>query len=214
MSQPGEIQNNLIKNTMDIFNSLSFYSPLIICISIVIFSMFTMTLEKAFAFFVCILVATIIRMAVLSQLINSKYYLPEICLNGISQIFIPKDVSYSIFVLTFTMAYFIVPMILVSSQNKINMMNYRVLFFFIFYIVLDIYIKSNFGCIPKFELILANIVVGLFLGIAITATMYGSRGKPYLYINEINSNKEVCSMPSKQQFKCNVYRNGELVGNV
>ena len=97
---------------------------------------------------------------------------------------------------------------------KINMMNYRILFFFIAYIVLDIYIKSNLKCIAKTELILANILVALFLGITIIVIMYGSRLKTYLYINETNSNKEVCSMPSKQQFKCNVYRNGELIGNV
>jgi hypothetical protein len=43
--------------------------------------------------------------------------------------------------------------------------------------------------------------------------MYGSNLKGYLFINEINNNKEVCSMPSKQQFKCSVYKNGELVGS-
>ena len=31
------------------------------------------------------------------------------------------------------------------------------------------------------------------------------------FINELNSNKEVCTMPSQQQFKCSVYKNGELV---
>ena len=44
--------------------------------------------------------------------------------------------------------------------------------------------------------------------------MYGTELKGYLYINEINSNKEVCSMPSKQQFKCKVYKDGALVGNI
>jgi hypothetical protein len=43
--------------------------------------------------------------------------------------------------------------------------------------------------------------------------MYGSKFNNYLYINEINTNKEVCSMPTKQQFKCSVYKNGELVGS-
>jgi hypothetical protein len=34
-----------------------------------------------------------------------------------------------------------------------------------------------------------------------------------LFINELNSNKEVCTVPSKQQFKCSLYRNGEIVGS-
>jgi hypothetical protein len=36
-----------------------------------------------------------------------------------------------------------------------------------------------------------------------------------LFINELTSgsNKEVCSMPNKQTFKCSVYKNGELLGS-
>jgi hypothetical protein len=44
--------------------------------------------------------------------------------------------------------------------------------------------------------------------------MYGTTLKDYLYINEANTNKEVCSMPSKQQFKCKVYKDGTLIGDV
>ena len=55
----------------------------------------------------------------------------------------------------------------------------------------------------------------MFLGGVIAGLiMYGSELKSYLYINEINTNKEVCSMPSKQQFKCKVYKDGTLVGNM
>jgi hypothetical protein len=59
-----------------------------------------------------------------------------------------------------------------------------------------------------------DILSGIFLGAIVAGPiMYGSKLNNYLYINEVNSNKEVCSMPTKQQFKCSVYKNGELVGS-
>jgi hypothetical protein len=64
------------------------------------------------------------------------------------------------------------------------------------------------------SIVIGNVLIGIFLGGVIAGLiMYGSNLKSYLYINEVNTNKEVCTMPSKQQFKCSVYKNGELVGS-
>lgn len=213
-----ELQNSLFNNTMNIFNSLSFYSPIIICVSIVVFSMFTSTMEKAFVFFVWIFIITFIRIIAFKGFSSKEPVaeIPSICLTGVSEIFIPKDVTYSTYILTFTLMYFIVPMIMVSTQKKVNVMNYGVLAFFIAYILLDLFVKRSLSCIPSLfsAMVIGNILSGLFLGGLIAGIiMYGSNLKSYLYINEINTNKEVCSMPSKQQFKCNVYRNGTLVSS-
>lgn len=218
MSEINGLQNALLNNTMSIFNSLSFYSPIIICFSIILFSMFTVTIEKAMVFLVWIFIITFIRIIVFKGFpsLNNNDKIPEICLTGLTELFIPKDVTYSTYILTFTMMYFIVPMVMVSQQNKINVMNYGVLAFFIAYIGLDLFIKNSLSCIPGIfsTMVIGNILAGLFLGGLIAGViMYGSNLKSYLYINEINNNKEVCSMPSKQQFKCSVYKNGELVGS-
>jgi hypothetical protein len=219
MLEKSELQNVLFNNTMNIFNSLSFYSPIIICVSIIVFSMFTSTMEKAFVFFVWIFIITFIRIIVFKGFISSGNgsirAMPEICLTGLSELFIPMDVTYSTFILSFTMMYFITPMLMVSKQNNVNALNYGVLAFFIAYIVLDLFIKNSLSCIPGFlsSLVIGDILSGLFLGGVIAGIiMYGSNLKSYLYINEINSNKEVCSMPSKQQFKCRVFKDGTLVG--
>jgi len=217
--------NSLLFNTTSIFYSLSFYSPIIICVSIVLFSMFTMTMNKAFVFFIWIFIITFIRIIIFKGVLtgdpNNKFVNIEdndICLTGLSQIFIPKDVLYSTYILTFTMMYFIVPMCMISVQNKINIINYGVLAFFICYIGIDIFIKNKLSCIPAETFgksVSGNILSGMFLGGVIAGLiMYGSELKSYLYINEINTNKEVCSMPSKQQFKCKVYKDGTLVGNM
>lgn len=219
MPQPKEMGNALVNNTMNIFNSLSFYSPIIICVSIVVFSMFTATIEKAFVFFVWIFIITFIRIIVFKGFKTDKepiVEIPSVCLTGLTELFIPKDVTYSTYILTFTMMYFIMPMIMISIQKKINAINFGIFGFFITYIVLDLFVKNSLSCIPGIfsKLVLGDIFSGLFLGCVISGLlMYGSNLKRYLYVNEINNNKEVCSMPSKQQFRCNVFRNGELVGS-
>ena len=215
-----ELQNALFNNIMNIFNSLSFYSPIIICVSIVLFSMITATMEKGFVFFVWIFIITFIRIIVFKGFKSTEdpvKAIPDICLTGLSELFIPKDVTYSTYILTFTMMYFITPMIMISTQNNVNALNYGLLAFFIAYIILDLFIKTTLLCVPGFlsKIVIGDILSGLFLGAVISGIiMYGSTLKTYLYINEINSNKEVCSMPSKQQFKCRVFKDGTLVGEV
>jgi hypothetical protein len=151
MPAVNELQNALFNNVMNIFNSLSFYSPIIICVSIVVFSMFTATIEKAFVFFIWIFIITFIRIIVFKGLSSGKEpvtEIPNICLTGLSELFIPKDVTYSTYILTFTMMYFITPMMMVSKQNNINAINYGVLAFFVAYIALDLFIKNTLGCSP------------------------------------------------------------------
>jgi hypothetical protein len=212
-----EIQNTLIKNIMNVCNTLSFYSPIIICVSIIVFSIFTATMEKSFVFFIWVFIITFIRIIVFKGLsidTDTNKQLPSICLTGLSEIFIPKDVTYSTYILSFTLMYFLTPMVMVSVQNKTNVINYGVMSFFIAYIILDLFIKQSLACIPGVfsSVVIGNILSGIFLGGLISGLiMYGSTLKGYLFINEMNTNKEVCSMPSKQQFKCSIYKNGELV---
>lgn len=211
-----DIQNTILTNSMNILYSLSFYAPLIICTSILILSVFSAPISKAFVFFICIFVITFLRIIVFKGIgptINEN--LPSICLTGVTEIFIPQDITYSTYILSFTLMYLLMPMIMLSSQSKINAINYSVLGFFIFYIVFDLGIKLRLSCISSLGLVICDIISGLFLGALIAGPiMYGTPLKKYLYINELNSNKEVCSLPSKQQFKCKLFRNGELVGNV
>jgi uncharacterized membrane protein (DUF441 family) len=215
-----DFQNSLFDSTMNIFNSLSFYSPIIICVSIVLFSMFTSTMEKAFVFFIWIFIITFIRIIAFKGFKSNQDFvsneIPNICLTGLSQLFIPKDVTYSIYILTFTMMYLFTPMLMVSKQHNVNIINYGILGFFLAYLALDLGVKYQLKCIKIVSsLVIGDVLSGLFLGGVISGIiMYGSTLKSYLYINEINANKEVCSMPSKQQFKCRVFKDGTLIGNM
>ncbi len=193
---------------MNVISSLSFYSPLIILSSVFVFSMFTATVGKFGWFLLWCFVITCVRWIVYKPLATLD---PR----SICNTFIPNDYTYSTYILTFTMMYFILPMIMVSSQSNTNAMNYGVLGLFIAYITLDLFVKKSLLCIPAFfsSIVLTNIVAGLFLGAILSLGMYSTTLKQYLYINEINSNREVCSTPSKQSFRCNVYKDGTLVSS-
>ena len=75
--------------------------------------------------------------------------------------------------------------------------------------------KKQMGCMTNITNvgIAGNLFSGTLLGAGLSALLYTSSVKNLLYINEVNSDNEVCSMPSQQKFKCRVYKNGELVGS-
>jgi len=184
--------------------------------SVLVFSMFTQTIDKASWYFLWIFVITFIRIILFRAVGTTSAPLSEKCVKGLTNIFIPQDITYSTYILSFTLMYFFLPMLMVSKQNHVNAVNYGVLAFFIAYIVLDLFIKNSLQCFPSIvsQAVIGSLIGGLFFGgIVAGVIMYGSSLRGYLFINETNNNKEVCSMPSKQQFKCSVYKNGELVGS-
>ena len=72
-------------------------------------------------------------------------------------------------------------------------------------------IKNNCtnGLGVVFGVILGLIIGGLYV-LIIDSAGYNN----LLYNDDFVSNKVACSKPSKQQFKCSVYKNGELLRNI
>ena len=114
--------------------------------------------------------------------------------------------TFSMFFIAFTMAYICGPMIL----NKD--INYWILSAFLFYFFLDIAIRIKMGC-TTLTYVFLDSILGLVAAIIALVAMYGSKLYNYIFFNETSSTKDVCSMPSKQTFKCSVYKNGELIGS-
>lgn len=59
--------------------------------------------------------------------------------------------------------------------------------------------------------LVTDLLAGLSIGAATVGLMYASPMKSQLFINEVYSGKEYCSIAAKQKFKCSVYRNQELI---
>jgi hypothetical protein len=69
------------------------------------------------------------------------------------------------------------------------------------------------GCIVKMGDLFLNVLLGISSSALLVSLMYAGGSSKYLFFNEISSNKEMCSQPKKQTFKCQVFKDGTLVGN-
>ena len=59
-----------------------------------------------------------------------------------------------------------------------------------------------------------NILLGLSSSALIVTLMYTGGSGKYLFFNEVSSNKDICYQPSKQTFKCQMYKDGTLISSI
>jgi hypothetical protein len=116
--------------------------------------------------------------------------------------------TFSAFVFAFTIMYLSFPMFSNGAPN------FWVFSALLVYFFLDLFIKIYKNCIVKIGDLFLNILLGLASSALIVSLMYAGGSGKYLFFNEVSSNKEICSQPKKQTFKCSLYKNGELVGNI
>ena len=119
--------------------------------------------------------------------------------------------SLSSFLIVYTFFYLLLPM--VHAKN----INYSVVSLFIFFYISDIlgrrYIKLKE--IPNVDVIgtFTGTIVGAAYGIA-CYFIISVAGDKLTYFSPSASNNEYCSRPKKQQFKCNVYKNGQIISTL
>ena len=210
-------QSTLKIPMIGLFKSLSLYLPLILLSSLLIFSIMSGTLQKFLFYVVAILLIIMLRLIVYksSKPSELKPLSNADCSVGLINQFIPQDVLFGTYLLSFTLFYFLTPMILLTIDTNVDSINYIIVLFFMCYIFLDLAMKKQMGCTQNVTNIgiVGNFFSGTLLGSGLSALLYTSSVRNLLYVGEVNSDKEVCSMPSQQKFKCRVYKNGELVGS-
>jgi hypothetical protein len=109
-------------------------------------------------------------------------------------------------IIAFTIAYLTLPM----KYNK--QMNYLVLIFLLCLLGIDMITKVQNKC-TSYPGTLLGAMVGFLLG-TIWYVLFKSLGySSLLYFDELRSDNVQCSMPTKQTFKCQVYKNGELISS-
>jgi hypothetical protein len=200
-------------STVSLLQSASFYSPLLTMISILIFSVFSSALNKGLFYIASVFFVTAIRIFFLYSFAPNKGAPNSnpICNTGTVIPF--TGYTYSTFLLAFTFCYFVIPMFILTKVNDTNMINYSVVLFFAAYIIFDIYIKLDLNCFKLDIAVLGDLLVGGLFGSLMAVLLFYSDKISLLFINELNSNKEVCTVPSKQQFKCQLYKGGMIVGS-
>lgn len=207
---------NMNDGAMNTLYSLSFYSPIIVTIGVFMFSILSGRIPSGLFYIFCLFIVTSIRTLIIFIFKDHsaiKEELPNICNTGA---FLPyTNLTYSTFILAFSLFYFLTPMVIISSQNKTDVINYSLLMFFFCYIFFDIFVKRTLNCITSFFSIslFSDLFGGIALGALVSGLLLMTSLKNKLFINQGSNNNQVCSMPSKQKFKCSVYKNGELVSS-
>ncbi len=106
--------------------------------------------------------------------------------------------------IAFTFSYLFKPM------QDYSQYNYSIIISILILFVIDAVTKLTNNCTPPLGVI-AGGLIGYVLGIIYYSLLKGTGNQKLLYLNELQSNNVVCSKPSEQQFKCAVYKNGELI---
>jgi hypothetical protein len=119
--------------------------------------------------------------------------------------------SLSSFLIVYTFFYLFLPM------KQAKNINYSVVSLFIFFYISDIlgrqYIKLKE--VPNIDIIgtFTGTVVGIMYGL-LCYSIISVAGDKLTYFSRSSSNNEYCSRPKKQQFKCNVYKNGQIISSL
>jgi len=204
----GGVQNTplLFFQPFNIIVWMSFFSPIIL--SIVMLSLsFVFQNFKGFIFLGYLLGTCLIRNYI--YMFNGAETLRSdntIC----SSIQYSKygNPSFSAFVFAFTIMYISFPMF---SNGEVNFWIFGGLLAYFF---LDLFIKVYKKCIFKTGDLFLNILLGLASSALIVNLMYTGGSGKFLFFNETSSTKEICSVPSKQNFKCSIFRDGVMVGSL
>jgi hypothetical protein len=104
----------------------------------------------------------------------------------------------------YTILYILLPMI----QQKT--MNLSLILILLLLFLIDTIVRFYNQC-TTMGFWVAGLVVGLAVAILWYTILKSSKNDGLLYYNNSLSNKQSCSRPSKEKFKCAVYQNGELL---
>jgi hypothetical protein len=191
---------------MNIIVFLSFFSPIILATSITgmsfIFQNFKGLIYLGFLIGCCVVRSYVYMMSGASPIVNDRTICTSIQYSKYG------NPTFSAFVFAFTIMYLCIPMFSNSSVN------YWVFTSLITYFFLDIFIKLYKNCIIKTSDLFLNILLGATSSALIVTLMYAGGSGKYLFFNEVSSDKEMCYQPSKQTFKCNLYKDGTLISEL
>ena len=123
---------------------------------------------------------------------------------SISQFSVP---SFNSALYLYTIMYILLPMI------NMHMINFPLIITFLLLYIMDCIIKNKNKCSSPVGIIMGSIL-GLVFGITYFLVIRATGQTGLLYYDDLVSNKIACSRPTKQNFKCQVYKNGELIQNI
>ena len=111
--------------------------------------------------------------------------------------------------LAFTTLYLLMPMAYGAAP-----LNVLLIIILSIFIIGTGFTRVSLGCNKILDIILGN-VLGAGLGVGFFFALWANEdSRKFLFTDSVGSNKVSCSRPSKQTFKCAVYKNGQLIKNL
>lgn len=191
-------------NIMQLF---SLVAPLLLGFFLVMLSIFNQTL-KGFVYLAGVLLAIVINIPIMNRIQSPMDPNAPIVCNILEIPFLSRytSPSPSTLFIGFTLSYLFLPM---KYNNQIN---YILIAALLCLLALDCVTKVTNKCTSAGGALLGALV-GFILG-AVWYTLFHMAGyDSLLYFEELQSNNIICARPSKQTFKCSVYKNGQLISS-
>tara|TARA_Y100000817_G_scaffold84607_1_gene65602 strand:+ start:2265 stop:2888 length:624 start_codon:yes stop_codon:yes gene_type:complete len=114
--------------------------------------------------------------------------------------------SASSMFIAYTTTYLILPM----YYN--NLLNYPIIITFLGFFIINGWTNIANSCTPATGVLLGGLI-GTICAITWFSLFHSSGLDKLLYFSETASNKVMCEKPTEQQFKCSVYKGGELISS-
>jgi hypothetical protein len=196
----------------NIIEYISFSAPLLVVFFITLLSIAQNSLEKGIIFNMGIVILSTIVLVLKNVIKNKQSVFASPFCNILPSPFTVKDIgiiynapSLSSAILSFSSTYLIYPMV-INNQH-----NFSLLVFLIAITGINVVTEYYQKCSDIMGLVL-GLLVGMLFGLLYYSLLYISTSSKFVYFADTISNNVQCSKPTNQQFKCQVYRNGEVIG--
>lgn len=118
-----------------------------------------------------------------------------------------KSPSLSSFFIMYTFAYIATPMPINDDWNYAAILMFLILF------GLDAVVRLNYQCTTRIGIAIGG-VSGLIIGVLTYFILSWAGLGKFLYYTTGDTNNVYCSKPKEQQFKCHVYKNGNIISTI
>ena len=196
----------------NVFQYISFTAPLLVVFFITLLSIAQNSLEKGIVFNMGIVILSGIVLLLKNVIKNKQSIFASPFCNILPGPFTVKDMgviynapSFSSAILSFSATYLIYPM---TINDKPNI---SLLVFLLVITAINAVTEYNQRCSDIMGIIL-GILLGTIFGIVYYTLLYISTKNKFVYFADTVSNNVQCSKPTNQQFKCQVYQDGEVIG--
>ena len=212
-TQTGSSLSQIPMSLTNLFQYISFTAPILVIFFITLFSIMQNNLEKGLIFNMGIVILSTLVYILKNVLKNKQSTNASPFCNILPAPFTVfgevKDNKYifdapsmSSAILSFSSTYLIYPMI-----NN-NQHNFALLMFLIGITSINVFVEYHQKCSDVMGLVL-GILLGIIFGIVYYSILYMSNKTNLVYFSDPISNNVQCSKPSKQNFKCEVYKDGK-----